>query len=113
MGKRTARGRKKTRKTATEDGESGESGSRDVHVETSKGAGWMDDTGLNPEFVRDVQEKDAVFSLFLQYRKNGDRHEWNDISAQGAEFKSYWAQWESLVIDGEVWGAALAKSLMG
>ena len=47
--------------------------------------------------VRDAQKKEAVIGHFLQFKKKGDKPEWNDISAQ-AEFKSYWAQWESLVI---------------
>ena len=51
--------------------------------------------------VIDAQEKNAVIYLFLQYKKKHAKSEWNDISAQGAEFKSFWA---SLVIDGgECW----------
>ena len=70
-------------------------------VGTSKDVGWMDDSRLKAGLVRDAQERDAVIGLFLQFRKKGDKPEWNDISAQGAEFKSYWPQWESLVIDEE------------
>ena len=61
----------------------------------------MDDSRLYPELVRDVQENGAVIGLFLQYKKKGDQPEWNEISAQGAEFKSFWAKWKSLVIDRE------------
>ena len=81
MGKRSARGKKKTREATTEDGESSESGRGDVCVETSKDASWMDDSRLKPELVRDAQEIDAVVCLFLQYKKKGDKPVWNDISA--------------------------------
>ena len=57
----------------------------------------MDDSSLNPDLVR---EKDVVVGLVLQYKK-GDKPEWNDIFAQGVEFRPYWAQWENLVIEGE------------
>ena len=43
--KKSTRGRKKTRVAATEDEKSGKSGKEDVGVETSKGAGSMDDLG--------------------------------------------------------------------
>ena len=59
--------------------------------------GWM--TSLITELVRDAQERVAVIGLFLQVEKKGDIPEWNDISAQGTEFTSYWAQWKSLVAD--------------
>ena len=81
-----------------------------MHVETSKVAGWIDDSRSKPGRVMDAQERDAVISLFLQFKEKGDKPKWNDISAQGAEFKSYWAQWESLVIDKE---GLLCRELVG
>ena len=50
-----------------------------------------------PGLVRDAQKRDGVIGLFLQFKKKGDKPKWNDISAQGAEFKACWAQWENLV----------------
>ena len=41
--KKSFRGRKKTREPATEDGGFSGPGRGDVCVETSKGAGWLDD----------------------------------------------------------------------
>ena len=79
-------------------------------METFKDAGWLDDSRLNLGLVRDAQEKDVVVDLFLQYKKKGHKPEWNDISAQGGEFNSYWAQWEKLVIDGE---ELLCRELVG
>ena len=52
-------------------------------------------TKLNHGLVMDAQESDAVVGLFLQFKKKGDKPEWNDISAQWA----YRAQWESLMFD--------------
>ena len=81
--KKSARGRKKTRVAANEDGYSSESCRGDVCVKTSKDAGWMDDCRLNPGLVRDAQKKYAVIGFFLKFKKKGDKSEWNDISAQG------------------------------
>ena len=84
---RSARGRKKTRLGATEDGETNESDRGDVSVETSKGAGWMADSSLNPGLVRDAKEKGAVIGLFLQFKKKDDKSKSNDISAQGGRIQ--------------------------
>ena len=48
-------------------------------IETSKDAGWIDDTRLNPGLVKDTQEKDFI-GLFLQLKKKNDKLRWNDIS---------------------------------
>ena len=42
-------------------------------METSKDAGWMDDSKSNPELVRDAQVRDSVIGLFLQFKKTGDK----------------------------------------
>ena len=48
---------------------------------------------LNPELVRDAEERDSVIDL-LQFTKKCDKPECNDISAQGAEFKSIELNWK-------------------
>ena len=50
----------------------------------------MDDSRLNPELVRDAQKRDAAIGLFLQFKKKGDKPEWNDISAQGQNLSYNW-----------------------
>ena len=60
MVKKSTRRRRKTKAAAAEDGKSRESGKGDVDVETSKDAGWLDDSRLNPEMVRDAQERDGL-----------------------------------------------------
>ena len=69
--KKSAIGREKTKEATNDNGESSELGRGDMCVETSKGAGWMDDCRLNPGLVRDAQERDAVIGLFLQFKKKG------------------------------------------
>ena len=90
--KKPTRRNKKTKAAAAKVEKSSESGKGDVNVRTSKNNRRMDDLKLIPKLVMDAQDRNAVAGLFLQFKNKGGTPEWNDISAQGAEIKSYWAQ---------------------
>ena len=94
---------------ATEDRESSESGRGDMHVETSKDAGWLDGYSLYPELVKILRRRMLSVSFYSTKKKN-DKPEWNDISAQRPEFNSYWAQRESLLVDKE---GLLCREMVG
>lgn len=71
---------------------------------------WVHTDKLNSDVVREAQKSDPVIGLFLRMKEEGSKPEWNDISAHGAEFKSYWAQWESIVINSK---GLLCRKLVG
>ena len=52
IGKIPTWGRRKTKAMASEDGKSSECGRGDLDVETSKNAGWIDDSRLNHGMLR-------------------------------------------------------------
>ena len=64
-------------------------------------ASWLSDSRLSLDALRDAQRRDPVVGQFLKMKEEGEKPSWNDISSQGNEFKSYWAQWESMVINEE------------
>ena len=71
---------------------------------------WLHDYQLNPRAVKDAQESDPVIGCFLQMKRKDEKPEWNDVSAQGNELKSLWAQWESMVVDED---GLLCRELVG
>ena len=60
---------------------------------------WLHSVKMNPTVVKEAQEKDPVISYFLQLKRREEKPQWDDISAQGNELKSLWAQWESFTFD--------------
>ena len=60
---------------------------------------WVESTTLNKQLIREEQEKDPVLSKLLVFLKEGTRPKWDEIVGLSAEFKSLWAQWESLKVD--------------
>ena len=52
---------------------------------------WLSDSRMNPE------KRPCRFLRMEEEDKPG----WNDISTQGSKFKSYWASWESMVVNQE------------
>ena len=71
---------------------------------------WLYDSQLNPKMVKEAQESDPAISYFLQLKKKDEKPQWNDISAQGNELKSLWAQWESMSINED---GLLCRELVG
>jgi len=60
--------------------------------------GWLSDSRLSLEIIKEAQEEDSVVARILQLKKVGDKPKWDDVTDQGNEFKSLWAQWESLEV---------------
>ena len=60
---------------------------------------WLQNSQLNPKVVKEAQEGDPVIGYFLQLKKRDEKPDWNEVSSQGNELKSLWAQWESLVFN--------------
>ena len=60
---------------------------------------WLDHPTLSSKALREAQEKDPVTRCLLQWKKEDKKPCWDEVSARGSEVKSFWAQWESLVIN--------------
>ena len=60
---------------------------------------WIKDKSLQPEELLKEQEQDPVLGVILRMKKDADKPDWDFVASQGTEFKSYWSQWESLVLD--------------
>ena len=45
---------------------------------------------------KEAQHSDVVLGKFAQLKKEGVKPGYDEISDQGNEFKSLWAQWESV-----------------
>ena len=58
----------------------------------------MDIDCMTPENIKLEQEKDSVLSLIRQWKMEGQKPPWTMVEPYGAELKSYWAQWESIII---------------
>ena len=70
---------------------------------TKKGRvpGWFESEVLNLGVIKEEQERDPVVGAFLRMVGKVPKPEWNEVSSKGCEYKSYWAQWESLCIDND------------
>ena len=77
---------KKSRKTQGE-------GEELLHAEAVK---WLLCVDLNLEMWKKAQDKDTVLGKFAQLKEKGVKPSYDEISDQGNEYKSYWAQWESV-----------------
>ena len=62
---------------------------------------WISDDRMNSQKIKDGQRRDPVISCFLRMKEEEDKPGWKDISAPGSEFKSYWTQLESMVMNQE------------
>jgi transposase InsO family protein len=60
---------------------------------------WLGNPQIQPDKIRLEQRKDASLGLIIQSKLENVKPTWNQVSAHSTEYKSYWAQWESLVID--------------
>ena len=76
----------------------------------ANGERWFSDERLSPRLVREAQEKDAVIGHFLRLRKMERKPKWDEVSDQGNELKSLWAQWESFEIGAD---GLLYRKLVG
>ena len=57
---------------------------------------WLSCADLNLEKWKEAQDDDVVLGKFAQLKKGGVKPGYDEISDQGNEFKSLWAQWESI-----------------
>ena len=51
---------------------------------------------LNPEMWKEAKDSDTVLGKFAQLKTERVKPGYDEISDQGNEFKSPWAQWESM-----------------
>lgn len=70
------------------------------HVKLIRTEG-LDDEWTN-ENLKKAQEEDEDLRLLLDWKRSGNKPNWNDVSACSPVTKSYWAQWDSLVLEKEV-----------
>ena len=54
---------------------------------------------LTSKGSRKHRRKDPIIRCPKVLKETGEKPDWNDISAQGNELKSYWAQWESMMVN--------------
>ena len=57
---------------------------------------WLSCVNLNPEKWKEAQDSDVVLGKFAQLKKKGVKPGYDEIFDQGNDFKSLWAQWESV-----------------
>ena len=54
------------------------------------------------EQLRTMQMQDPDIGPIVEWKRRGQRPEWQDISAMSVVTKSYWTQWESIVMIDEI-----------
>lgn len=57
---------------------------------------WLGTGPLHISNIKKQQQLDPVLSQLSQWKRDGDRPEWRDVSAAGLPLKAYWAQWGSI-----------------
>ncbi|POS82547.1 hypothetical protein EPUL_004988, partial [Erysiphe pulchra] len=58
----------------------------------------MDENWL-PKSLQKDQEDDPELNLLLNWKTKGQRPRWEDVSPLNSRVKSYWAQWDSLILE--------------
>ena len=48
--------------------------------------------------IRQAQLRDPIIGKILRYKESGSRPLWSEISIEGTRFKTYWAQWDNLLV---------------
>ena len=90
---RGVRSRLEERKPTKKSGKTQREGEESLQAEAVK---WLSCVDLNPEMWKEVKDSDTVLGNFAQLKKEGFKPGYDEISEQGNEFKSLWAQWESM-----------------
>lgn len=52
-----------------------------------------------PKTLQKDQEDDPELKLLLDWKTKGQRPRWEDVSPLNSRVKSYWAQWDSLILE--------------
>ena len=60
--------------------------------------GWFTCDTLNLQVIKEAQKKDPVIGKLIKDKQVGEKPLWGEITNQCGEYKSFWAQWESLEI---------------
>ena len=60
---------------------------------------WTGKGPLSKDKIRQAQLDDPVLSKVIAWKQQNVRPKWADMSAEGANLKTYWAQWETLKLD--------------
>lgn len=72
------------------------------------------DIGWNSEELREAQKEDEDISPIVEWKDKGARPSWKEVAGSSEAAKSYWAQWDSLVMESGVlkrkWETANGKS---
>ena len=60
------------------------------------------DDGWTATDLADAQSADEDLQHLITWKKEGKRPDWQSISEYSAVLKSYWAQWDSLYLEGDL-----------
>lgn len=57
------------------------------------------DDSWQPEELQKDQENDPILKIILEWKSKGSKPVWEDVAAHSQTVKSYWAQWDSMVVE--------------
>ncbi|KAG5885996.1 hypothetical protein JTB14_025390 [Gonioctena quinquepunctata] len=72
----------------------------------------MDDNWNDSKIQKD-QEKDPDLGLVVSWKKGNRRPSWQEVAGYSPAVKSYWAQWNSLILDNGILKRVLEADIGG
>ena len=69
-----------------------------TQTETLAEESWLKHDELSLEALREAQHSDRVIGTMTPLIEKGVKPKWDEVTAQGNEFKALWSQWESLQV---------------